>query len=64
LLLPQLFANLYQEDGLTRSRIAEELQIPLAELENLLFSLVMTSLNGGRNAVKRPGNPALLNRVK
>jgi Zn-dependent peptidase ImmA (M78 family) len=40
LLLPKLFANLYQQDGLTRPKIAEELQIPLSELENLNLMLV------------------------
>jgi hypothetical protein len=59
LILPKLFANLYQEDGITRSKIAEELQIPLSELENLMFSLVITSIGGGRTAKKRAGNPNL-----
>lgn len=60
LLLPKLLATLYQQDGLTRSKIAEELQIPLSELENLMFSLVMTSVSGGRNMTKRAGNPNLM----
>lgn len=64
LILPKLLGDLYQEEGMSRSRIAEELQIPLSELENLLFSLVMTSVSGGRNAPRRSGNPALLTRVK
>lgn len=59
LLLPKLLANLYQEDGITRSRIAEELHIPLSELENLMFSLVMTSVSGGRSTTKKAGNPNL-----
>jgi Zn-dependent peptidase ImmA (M78 family)/DNA-binding XRE family transcriptional regulator len=63
LLLPKLFANLYEKDGLTRSKIASELQIPLSELENLMFSLVMTSMIGGRNTTKKAGNPNLT-RVK
>ena len=64
LVLPKLFASLYQEDGLTRCRIAQELGLSVTELESLLFSLVMTGMNGGRVADKRPGNPALLSLVK
>jgi Zn-dependent peptidase ImmA (M78 family)/DNA-binding XRE family transcriptional regulator len=64
LILPKLLANLYQEDGFSRSRIAHELRITLPELENLLFSLVMTGLVGGRViGTRKPGNP-LLTRVK
>ena len=59
-----LLGNLYREDGLTRSGIAQELQLPLSELESLLFSLVMTGLSGGVSNTKRRGNPALLTRVK
>jgi Zn-dependent peptidase ImmA (M78 family)/DNA-binding XRE family transcriptional regulator len=59
LVLPKLFVMLYQEDGMTRPRIAEELRIPLAELEKLLFSLVMTGVSGGRLGTKKPGNPNL-----
>lgn len=65
LVLPKILTSLYQEDGLTRSRIAQELRIPLAELEALLFSLVMTGVSGGRTTstgvAKRS---ALLSRVK
>jgi len=64
LVLPKLFASLYEQDGLTRSRIAEELGLSVTELESLLFSLVMTGMNGGRFTDKRSGNPALLTRVK
>jgi Zn-dependent peptidase ImmA (M78 family)/transcriptional regulator with XRE-family HTH domain len=63
LVLPQLFASLLKEDKLSRARIAEELQIPLSELENLLFSMVMTSISGGRRATNPVGNPNLT-RVK
>lgn len=63
LLLPKLFSTLYQEDGLTRGRIADELNIPLSELENMLFSLVMTGMNGGQSSPKKAGNPNLI-RVK
>jgi Zn-dependent peptidase ImmA (M78 family)/DNA-binding XRE family transcriptional regulator len=64
LLLPKLLADLYQQDGLSRPRISQELGIPPSELENLLFSLVMTGIVGGRVSDKKPGNPILLSRVK
>ncbi len=64
LVLPKLFANLYEQDKMSRARIAEKLALPLAELEGLLFSLVMTGISGGRSSGIRPGNPALLSRVK
>jgi Zn-dependent peptidase ImmA (M78 family)/DNA-binding XRE family transcriptional regulator len=46
LVLPMALGRLYEE-GYTRSRIAHELGLPVSELENLLFSLVMTGLEGG-----------------
>ena len=64
LVLPKLLGNLYQKDKFNRARIAQELKIPVADLEDMLFSLVMTGVTGGRIGGKRPGNPALLNRVK
>jgi Zn-dependent peptidase ImmA (M78 family)/DNA-binding XRE family transcriptional regulator len=64
LILPKLFAMLYQEDGMTRSRIADELRIPVYELEKLVFSLVMTGLPGGKPGEKLSRNPHLLTRVK
>jgi Zn-dependent peptidase ImmA (M78 family) len=62
--LPKLFANLYEEDGMTRSRVAAELGLSLTELESLLFSLTMTSMKGGRATAKKPRKPASLSRVK
>jgi Zn-dependent peptidase ImmA (M78 family)/DNA-binding XRE family transcriptional regulator len=59
LVLPKLFAMLYQEDGMSRARVADELRMPLSELEKLLFSLVMTGVSGGRVGDKRRGNPNL-----
>jgi Zn-dependent peptidase ImmA (M78 family)/DNA-binding XRE family transcriptional regulator len=64
LVLPKLLTSLYQEDRLTRTRIAEKLAIPASDLEDLLFSLVMTSVSGGATAGGRRGNPALLTLVK
>lgn len=49
LVLPMILGRLYEE-GYTRSRIAHELGLPLPELESLLFSLVMTGLEGGKTA--------------
>lgn len=62
LVLPQLLGTLYEE-GITRSQIAKELSIPLTELEQLLFGLVMTGVQGGRAGQTRPSNKRLL-RVK
>jgi Zn-dependent peptidase ImmA (M78 family)/DNA-binding XRE family transcriptional regulator len=64
LILPKMLSSLYEQDDLTRVRIAEKLAIPPAELEGLLFSLVMTGINGGRTSTRIAGNPALLTRVK
>ncbi len=55
-ILPKLFAYLFKEEGLKRGAIAEELAIPPAELEQLLFGLTMTALPGGRKTQK--GGPA------
>jgi Zn-dependent peptidase ImmA (M78 family)/DNA-binding XRE family transcriptional regulator len=63
LILPKLLSSLYQQDKMTRATIAEKLALPLADLEDLLFALVMTGVSGGR-AGSRAGNPALLTRVK
>jgi Zn-dependent peptidase ImmA (M78 family)/DNA-binding XRE family transcriptional regulator len=47
LILPMLLGKLY-DDGFSRRRIAQELGLPLQELESLFFSLVMTAVQGGR----------------
>jgi Zn-dependent peptidase ImmA (M78 family)/DNA-binding XRE family transcriptional regulator len=49
LVLPMILGRLYEE-GYTRTRVAQELGLPPSELESLLFSLVMTGLEGGRAA--------------
>jgi Zn-dependent peptidase ImmA (M78 family)/DNA-binding XRE family transcriptional regulator len=46
LVLPKLLASLYG-DGVNRSQIAKELSIPVSELEQLLFGLAITGMNGG-----------------
>jgi Zn-dependent peptidase ImmA (M78 family)/DNA-binding XRE family transcriptional regulator len=60
-ILKSIFGALY-DDGISRSRIAEELAIPTTELEQLLFGLTMTAINGGgkRTATKS----AELSRIK
>ncbi len=62
LVLPKLLGNLY-ESGISRSRIAEQLCIPLSELEQLLFGLTITGVGGGG---KRQTNlaPTKLSRIK
>ena len=47
LILPMVLGRLYDE-GFSRQRIAQELGLPTQELESLLFSLVMASIQGGR----------------
>ena len=65
LILPQMLSSLY-EDGLTRAQIARDLAIPTSELEQLLFGLVMTGIEGGRRqSVNASGSTrAKLERVK
>jgi len=64
LVLPKLLETLYVEDGLTRSKIADALAIPVSELEQLLFSLVMTGVQGGRSAGTPKGARSNLYRIK
>lgn len=59
--LKSLLASLY-DDGISRSRIAEELAIPTEELEQLLFGLTMTGIKGGGHRIKSA--KAGLSRVK
>jgi Zn-dependent peptidase ImmA (M78 family) len=59
-ILKTVLSSLY-EDGLTRSQIAQELTMPTAELEHLLFGLTMTGIKGGGKGTK---TRAELNRVK
>lgn len=64
LILPSLLQSLHQEDGLSRSRIAQELRIPISDLEELLFGLVMTGLDGGRLGLARINTSSHLKRLK
>lgn len=65
LILPKLLGHLYAE-GISRQRIAEILNIPLSELEALLFGLVMTGIDGGRkgHANQFTANSPRLVRIK
>ena len=62
LFLPKMLGALYEE-GITRSQIAKELAIPVAELEQLLFGLAMTGIKGGGRPTSSPSKPGL-SRVK
>jgi hypothetical protein len=53
-ILPCVFDALH-EDGISRAEVARTLTIPRAELEQLMFGLTMTSIDGGR---KKTGAPA------
>jgi len=62
LILPRTLAALYEE-GVTRAQIAHALCLPTSELEQLLFGLAMTGIQGGgQQAARQP--PAGLRRVK
>jgi Zn-dependent peptidase ImmA (M78 family)/DNA-binding XRE family transcriptional regulator len=62
LILPKILESLY-EDGFSRRQVANILAISLAELESLLFGLVLTGIEGGRQgrATARSGS---LERIK
>lgn len=66
LILPKLLYSLYRDDGRSRTDIATELGISPNDLEALLFSLVMGSVNGGRpnDSAKAGVNIANLKRIK
>jgi Zn-dependent peptidase ImmA (M78 family) len=54
--LAKVFAAL-REDGITRSDIAEELKVPLSELDQLVFGLVLSAMSGGRTAGQEKVEP-------
>jgi len=62
LILPRVLASLYEE-GISRAEIARALNLPLTELEQLLFGLAMTGIDGGRKH-PTPPLPINLKRVK
>jgi Zn-dependent peptidase ImmA (M78 family)/DNA-binding XRE family transcriptional regulator len=62
LILPRTLAALYEE-GVTRAQIAQALCLPSAELEQLLFGLAITGIDGGRRQ-SQSQSPTNLTRVK
>ncbi len=46
-LLPKIFSCLYEE-GISRSDVARALTIPISRLDELMFGLVMTGIEGGK----------------
>jgi Zn-dependent peptidase ImmA (M78 family)/DNA-binding XRE family transcriptional regulator len=46
-ILPKVFAALYNEN-VSRADVAKDLSIPRSELEELMFGLTLTTLDGGR----------------
>jgi Zn-dependent peptidase ImmA (M78 family)/DNA-binding transcriptional regulator YiaG len=61
IILKGVLASL-QQDGLTRLQIARHLTIPTDELEQLLFGLTISGINGGGRRI--PSKPPELTRVK
>jgi Zn-dependent peptidase ImmA (M78 family) len=57
LILPKVFDALHNE-GITRSQVARELFVPQSELEQLMFGLAMTIIEGGRKP-RSNGSPRL-----
>jgi len=58
-LLPTMLSELYRE-GVTRGAIARVLNVPPSELEELMFGLTMTSIDGkGHSVSKGINRPAL-----
>ena len=62
LILPRIVAALYEE-GVNRTQIAHDLALPTSELEQLLFGLAITGIEGGKQQSPRQ-LPANLTRVK
>lgn len=48
-ILPKVFGSLY-EDNVSRADVAHALSIPRSELEELMFGLTFTSIDGGRKS--------------
>ena len=56
--LPKIFAALHEE-GMTRSQISRELFVPQSEIEELLFGLAISSIEGGGKKSARNGSAKL-----
>ena len=50
-ILPSMFGALHEE-GVSRAEVARTLNIPRSELEQLMFGLAMTSIEGGRRTTQ------------
>jgi Zn-dependent peptidase ImmA (M78 family) len=64
IILPKLLSSLYQEDGLTRGAIANAMNLPLSELNDLLFGLTISSIDGSRTGPLPTGTRAGLLLIK
>ena len=65
IVLPKLLASLHKDDGLTRSAIAAALKLPPGELNDLLFGLTVSAIDGNRKGEPSPfGRKADLRLVK
>jgi Zn-dependent peptidase ImmA (M78 family)/transcriptional regulator with XRE-family HTH domain len=56
--LPKVFSKLYEEK-VSRSDVAHSLSIPRAELEQLMFGLTITSIDGGGKGSSQAGRAQL-----
>lgn len=61
--LQVMFGELYEE-GLSRAAIARTLHLPQSELEQLMFGLTMTSIEGNRKTEPNPKHRPTLSLVK
>lgn len=61
--LPKVFASLHEE-GITRTKVARELKVPLSELEQLIFGLAMSGMSSGKRHEPTNTKRAALTRIK
>jgi Zn-dependent peptidase ImmA (M78 family) len=63
-ILPAVFSALYQ-DGITRSDVARELAVRVSDLEQMMFGLAMTGIEGGsRHSQRTPNTQSKLRLVE
>ena len=63
-MLSKVFTAL-REDSLSQRDVAAKLDLPSAEVEQLIFGLTMTALDGGmQGEVSRPAAPVALRLVQ
>jgi len=58
-ILNKVLASLH-DDGITRGHIAKELGLAVAELNRMIFGLVMTGIEGGRRTTSAPSSAQLV----